>query len=74
MLELVEKIKNKIPDLNIFVQDINYEVKIKNKKDFRKERIIYFSKKNNLVSLIKINALNFLLILPWYNIKKISTL
>ena len=74
MLELVEKIKNKIPDLNIFVQDINYEVKIKNKKDFRKERIIYFSQKNNLVSLIKINPLNFLLILPWYNIKKNLTL
>ena len=44
--QLIEKIKEEHPDLMIYIQDIKYEIFIKNNKEERNERIIYFSKKS----------------------------
>lgn len=65
--QLIEKIKEEHPDLMIYIQDIKYEIFIKNNKEERNERIIYFSKKHNLEYLNKEKCSEFFLDIT-YNI------
>ena len=58
---MVEKIKEIYNDLDIYIQDIIYETKIKNKKVKRNERIIYFGKSGNLIYLNKEKCEEFFL-------------
>lgn len=47
-IQLLEKIKDKIPNLFTQIYDIKYNIKIKNKNTIRENRIIFFGIKDNL--------------------------
>ena len=59
LYQLVNKIKEDISDLYIYVNDIKYEVIIKNKNVEREERIIYFGLKKYLANLNYENTIEF---------------
>ena len=63
LYQLVNKIKEDISDLYIYVNDIKYEVIIKNKNVEREERIIYFGLKKYLANLNYENTIEFFFIL-----------
>jgi len=48
IIQLIEKIKTNIPDLYIKIYDIKYEIIIKNKKNNRDNRLIFFGINKNL--------------------------
>ena len=56
---MVNKIKDEVSDLYIFVNDINYEIKINNKCIEREERVIYFALKKYFDNLKEENAIEF---------------
>ena len=56
---MVNKIKDEVSDLYIFVNNINYEIKINNKCIEREERIIYFCLKKYIDNLNEGNVIEF---------------
>jgi hypothetical protein len=48
---LIEKLKLEEPNLYSLINDLNYNIKIKNKDENRSQRLIFFGLKNNLLIL-----------------------
>ena len=59
--EIIEKVKIEIPDLYIIINDINYQINIKNKVQNRQQRIIFFGIKTKLQLLKPVNTIEFFL-------------
>ena len=57
LIQLLEKVKLNIPNLFINIYDVEYEIKIKNKRNIRNNRIIFFGIKENL-KLLNYNETN----------------
>ena len=58
-IQLLEKVKNNIPNLFVKIYDVTYEIEIKNKSVSRNNRIIFFGLEDNLKIINKDNTEEF---------------
>ena len=58
-IQLLEKVKNNIPNLFVKIYDVTYEIEIKNKSISRNNRIIFFGLEDNLKIINKDNTEEF---------------
>ena len=63
IIQLLDKIKNKIPNLYKKIYDIKYDIEIKNKKIKKSNRLIFFGSEENIDLLNQLNTEEIFLIL-----------